>query len=186
MEKYQNAASGLKLMFIAQIGTIVCSVVSVIPIVGIIGSIGALVFLVLNLIGLFGAGKDIAGCKTAFMLSIVNLVLSLLGMIPVKILQTILGLAGYVVSFLIVYLVCTAVGEVMKELGAADIASTGGMVWKINLACYAALFVISILALIPFINIIAGLLGIVVAIVQLVALILYMIFLYKSSNKLAA
>lgn len=186
MEKYQNAASGLKLLFIAQIGTIICSVVSVIPVIGIIGSIGALVFLVLNLVGLFRAGQDIAGCKTAFTLSIVNLIISLLGLIPVSLLQTILGLAGYVVSFLIVYQVCTSVAEVMKEMGAEDTASTGGMVWKINLVCYAAMFVISILSLIPIINIIAALLSFVVAIVSLVPLILYMIFLNKSANKLAA
>lgn len=186
MEKYQNAASGLKLLFIAQIGAIACRVLSVIPVIGLVAGIGAIVFLVLNLMGLFRTGKDIEGCQKAFTLSIVSLILSILNLIPVAILRLLVGLASYVVSFLIVYLVCTSVGEVMKELGSEDVASTGGMVWKINLVCYAALIVISILSLIPIINIIAGLLGIVVTIVSLVALVLYMIFLYKSSQKLAA
>ena len=184
MEKYQNAASGLKLLFVAQVGAIVCQILSMIPIIGFIAAVGSIVFLVLNMVGMFRAGKDIAGCQKAFILSVVSLVLSILSIIPIV--GAVFSLAGYVVSFLIVYLVCTSVGEVMTELGGADIASTGGLVWKINLICYIALIVISVLSLIPFISNLANLLSIVVAIVSLVALVLYMIFIYKSSQKLAA
>lgn len=44
MQIYQNAASGLKNMFIAEVGVIICSVVAIIPFIGIIGVIGSLVF----------------------------------------------------------------------------------------------------------------------------------------------
>ncbi len=186
MEKYQNAASGLKMLFIAQIGAIVCTVLAIIPFVNILAGIGAIVFLVLNLVGMYRAGKDIEGCNKAFILSVVSLILSILKLIPVSILQLLINLASSVISFLIVYLVCTSVAEVMKEFGAEDIASTGNTVWKINLICYAAAIVISILSLIPLIKVIAGVLNIVVLIVELVAGVMYIMFLYKSSQKLSA
>jgi len=186
MEKYQNAASGLKMLFIAQIGVIICTVLAYIPVVNLLAGIGAIVFLVLNLMSLYRAGKDIEGCNKAFLLSVVSLILSILKLIPVSILQSLLSLAVSVISFLIVYLVCTSVAEVMKEFGAEDIASTGNTVWKINLICYAAAIVISILSLIPFINVIAGVFNIVVGIVNIVAMVMYIMFIYKSSQKLGA
>lgn len=189
MQKYENASSGLKMMFIAAIGAIICRVIAIIPIIGtIIGGIGGLVFLIMSLIGMYKAGTDIDGCKKAFMCNIINLVVSVLktflGKVPV--LGLILTLAGYVLTFLVVYLVCSSVGAVMKDMGHEDIASNGTLVYKINFVCYIATIVISILAVIPLVNIIAGLASIVVSIVILVAQILYMIFLYKSSNALAA
>lgn len=186
MEKYQNAASGLKMLFIAQIGAIICTVFAFIPLVNILAGIGAIVFLVLNLMSLYRAGKDIEGCSKAFILAVVSLVLSILKLIPVSILQLLISLASSVISFLIVYLVCTSVAEVMKELGSEDIASTGNTVWKINLICYAAALVISILSLIPFVKALVGVFNIVVVIVNIVAMVMYIMFIYKSSQKLSA
>lgn len=187
MKKYENAASGLKMMFIASIGAIVAGVVSVIPILGIIGSIAALVFAIMSLLGLNKAGRDIEGCKKAFMMTIgqiiLNVLTNFLGGVPVV--GLILNLASYVVSFLIVYFVCTSVAAVMREIGQDSIASTGETVYKINLVCYVVMIVAVILALIPALLIIAGIVSFVVGIAAIVAEILYMIFLYKSSNALA-
>ena len=186
MQKYENASSGLKMVFIGAIGAIICGVILIIPIIGTI--IGGLVFLILSLIGLYKAGMDIDGCKKAFMCNIINLVISVLktflGAVPV--LGLLLNLAGYVFSFLVVYLVCSSVAAVMRDMGHADIAANGELVYKINFVCYIATIVLSILAVIPLVNILAGLASIVVSIVILVAQILYMIFLYKSSNAMAA
>ena len=66
MQDLQNAGSGLKKMFIASIGAVVCTVLLIIPIVNILAMIGALVFAIISLVGLNEAGKDIEGCKTAF------------------------------------------------------------------------------------------------------------------------
>lgn len=187
MNKYQNAASGLKMMFIASIGAIICAVVAVIPLIGIIGGIGALVFGIMSLLGLNKAGRDIEGCKKAFMLTLIQIVLNVLstflGAVPVV--GLILSLATYVVSFLIVYFVCTSVAAVMREIGQDSIASTGETVYKINLVCYAVMIIAVILAMIPALLVIAGIVSIVVSIASVVAEILYMIFLYKSSNALA-
>ena len=75
MNNYPNVGAGLKKMFIAQIGIIVCTVLAIIPIINIIAGIGAIVFAVISIVGLYGAGKDIEGCKKAFIITIVNIVI---------------------------------------------------------------------------------------------------------------
>ena len=54
-----EAGQGLKKMFIAMIGSIV--------------------FMVISIVGLNQAGKEIEGCKTAFILTIVTLIVSIVG-----------------------------------------------------------------------------------------------------------
>lgn len=187
MGNYQNASGGLKKMYIAELGAIVCAVLSIIPLVNIIAAIAAIVFMVLSIVGLYCVGKDIPGCQKAFMVTIISLVVSVFKAIfKTGIMSAIFAIAGDVLSFLVVYLVCTSVAEVMVQLAAPDIADKGNSVWKINLVCYAVSAILSVLSIIPLINIIAAVLQVVVAIVQIVALVLYMIFLKKSSEKLAS
>jgi hypothetical protein len=189
MESYSNTGSGLKKMFIAEIGAIVCAVLLVIPVIRVIGGIGAIVFTIISILGLYGAGKDIEGCKKAFVLTIANLVVVVLvnsSLGDVAVIGTLLTIAADVLDFLIVYLVCTSVGEVLKNRGHEDIAGKGELVWKINLVCYAVGIVAVILEKIPVIYILVVVLSVIIAIAGLVAGILYMIFLYKSYNAFGA
>ena len=138
-------AGGMKKMFIAQVGAICCTVLMVIPVVSLIGAIGAIgviVFAVISLIGLWAAGQEVPGCKKAFILTLVNALCSVLTQVPAV--GKVFELAGDVLSFLIVYLVCTSLAEVLRGGGAADVASTGDKVWKINLVCYAAMLVLAV------------------------------------------
>lgn len=189
MGNYENTGSGLKKMFIAEVGAIACMVVMIIPIIGwIIGGIGAIVFAVISLVGLAAVGKDIEGCKQAFTLTIVNIVISILASAfsKVALLAVLFTIAEDVVNFLIVYQVCTSVGTVLKGKNYADIAEKGETVWKINLVCYAVSIVITILAKIPLLSILAGIVGVIVVIAQIVASVLYMIFLNKSYQAFGA
>lgn len=184
MQSYQNASAGLKKMFVAQIGTIICTIIMVIPIVGtIIGGIGAFVFAIYSIVGMNQAGQDIPDCKKALILTIVNIVVSILGNVPG--LGTLMSIVGDVVSFLIVFFVCSSVAKVLREIGAAEVAGKGELVWKINFVCDVASIVITILMLIPFINILAAVLSVALAIVAIVAGIIYLVFLYQSYNALA-
>lgn len=187
MGNLQNAGAGLKKMFIASVGAIICAVLVIIPVINILAGIGAIVFGVLSLVGLYGAGKDIEGCKTAFTLTIVNLVISIVGaLFGNGFLGTIFSVAGYVLSFLICYFVCTSVSTVMNQIGASDVAGKGELVWKINAVCYAILIVIAILSKIPVLSLIASVASVGVMIASLVASVFYMIFLNKSSKALGA
>ena len=188
MNQYPNAGKGLKRMFIAQVGAIVCTVLAVIPLVNLIGGIGALVFAVLSLVGLYGAGQEIAGCKTAFVLTIISIALSILSMFFAGsgVMTTLFSIADSILSFLVVYCVCNSVAEVMNWIGAGDVAAKGVTVWKVNLGCYIATIVIAILAFVPVLNVIAVIAGVVVLVVSVVAAILYMIFLNRSYQALGA
>lgn len=205
MNQYFNAAQGLKKMFIAQIGTIICTVCASIAAVGaavfalagslaltglfglltLAAGIGAIVFAIINLVGLNGAGKDIEGCKTAFTIAIISIIVSVCGSF-LKSIALLFTLAGLVLSFLITYYVCTSVSEVMATIGARDIADQGNNVWKIYLACNIIQAVIAILNLLPALKPITNIGTIANAIVSLIGLILYMIFLQKSSKALGA
>ena len=170
MGNYQNAGAGLKKMFIAEIGAIICTVLMIIPIINIFAAIALLVFGIISLVGLYGAGKDIAGCKTAFILTIVQLIVSFIsGLIKTGVLHTVFNVANYVFGLLIIYFVCTSVAEVMNQVGAADISNKGLTVWKINLVCYIILIV-----------------SIITSIVSIVADIIYMIFLNQAYKALGA
>lgn len=183
MQNLQEAKAGLKKVFIAQIGAIACVILALIPLVGLVAGLAAWVFIILNLLGLNQTGKDIEGCKTAFMLSIAYLVVSVLKtFLSTGILGTILAVASTVLNLAVIYFVCTSVSEVMTKNGAANIAQLGHIVWLINLICCAASVVITILALIPVLNVIAGIASILVVIANLVGLVLYIMFLYKSSE----
>ena len=111
MNQYQVAGDGLKKMFIAQVGSIVCTLIGLIPIIGKIAGIGSLVFLVISLVGLNQAGKQIAGCKKAFsiqigvliasiLLSVVGAVLTLLATFVGVLFIAVLGIAVSVLSFI--------------------------------------------------------------------------------------
>lgn len=187
MENYQNAGSGLKKMFIAEVGAIICAVLSIIPIINILAGIGLIVFAVISLVGLYSAGKDIEGCKTAFMITIVNVIFTVLGVFfKTGIFGAIISIVGDILGFLAVYYVCTSVSDVMTQIGASEVSEKGNTVWKINLVCYILMAVIAVLSLIPGINLVAGVVGVVISIVSIVADVLYMIFLSKSSQALEA
>lgn len=180
--QYNNAGSGLNKLFIAQIGTVVSSVLLLIPIVNLIALLAILGFLILSLVGLNEAGKDIAGCKTAFQLTAAELILNILsGILGSGILGTLISAASSVAGFLALYFVCSSVADVLRTRSHDDIASKGELVWKINLVCYAVEIVMSFLDHIPLLNVLAVPAGIIIPVVTIIAGILYIVFLYKSS-----
>ena len=188
MNQYYNAGAGLKKMFIGQVGAIVCTILAIIPFVGIIGGTGALVFAVVSLVGLYGAGKDIAGCRTAIFLQMLAFVLSVFSMFfagnwPMLVL---FNTADSILSFLIVYFVCNSVSDVMLAVGADDTAKKGRTVWRVNLLCYIATIVILLFSFVPIVNVIAAVASLAVMIVSVVAAIMFMLFLNKSYLDLGA
>lgn len=181
MGSYANAAKGMKLVFISQIGAIICTVFAIIPLIGVLGVIGSLAFSVLALYGLYLAGQDVEGCKKAMILTIVNAVVSVIGAFALK---SILAIVSEILSLAIVYLVCKSIGEALNNSGDSATAAFGEKTAKIYVVCYIFSIVLSIIGLIPLINIVAGILSIPVVIVQFVAGIMYIMFCYKSYNSL--
>lgn len=172
--KDMTVSKALKWVFIAGI----LSLLSFIPLVGVIL---ALIGFILNLVALHGASKLESGYHTAFVLTIVGVVVSVLALFSKGIFESIVSIVGTVVSLGILYFVITTTCKLLEAKGANGIAEKGVKVWKINLICTIAAVVLMLLAFVP---VLASVLAVVVAIVEIVATILYLIFLYKSYNAL--
>lgn len=174
----------MKKMFIAEIGAIACVVIALIPVIGtLVGGIGVIVFAIISLVGLYAVGQEVEACKKAFNLTIVNALLNVLTAIPVV--GVIISIVRTVISFLITYLVCTSLSEVLNNAGATDIANLGTKVWKISFVCAILGVIFSLIALIPLIGGLGDFLNFFVAIAELVAGVMYLIFLNKGANHLA-
>ncbi len=190
MSNYPNSGKGLKNMFIASVGTIVCTVLFVIPIVNIIAAVAAMVFTILSLVGLWTVGKDIAECKKAFWFTILSSVLSGIAngvsTSGTSVIGTLLSVAGSALSLAVTYYVCTSVASALRSFGAEEAAVSGEKAWKIVLWTTIVSIVASVLCLIPILNIIGAVLAIVAAIAAIVGLVFYMIFLNKAYKAFGA
>ena len=163
MYGYENAASGLKKMFTAQVGSIICVVLMMIPFIGVIGLIGV-----------------------AFTLTIVQMVVSVIGNLAgTGVFATVFSVVNDILALLVVRAVCLSVAEVMDQLNQRVVADKGRSVWKINLGCYVADIVLTILAVIPVLGTVLAVAGSVVTVIlSLVAGIMYIMFLSKSYQAL--
>lgn len=183
MEKYLDAGAGLKKMYIASAGSIVCLVLLLVPGINLLAAFATLVFGILSIFGLWQAGKDIEGCRTAFMLTIAKLVVNAIGNVSQSVmLALIITLAGYILDVLVVYLVCTSVSQVVERLDQNSVAEKGQLTWKIYLGCYVVVVVLAVLMVIPSMLGIAFVVSIAATILSIVAMVIYTIFLYQSSN----
>lgn len=193
MSNYPNSGKGLKNMFIASVGAIVCAVLLVIPLVNIVAAVAALIFTILSLIGLWTVGKDIAECKMAFWFTILSSVLSGIANVVndasatgTSIIGTLLSVAGSALSLAVTYYVCTSVASALRSFGAEEAAVSGDKAWKIVLWTTIASIVATILCLIPVLNIIGVLLAVIATIASVVGLVFYMIFLNKAYKAFGA
>lgn len=172
--KDMTVSKALKWIFIAEILTIL----AFIPVVG---AILALIGFILNLVALYGASKLDQGYHTAFVLTIVGIVVSVLNLFASGVFGSLVSIVSTVVSLGILYFVITTTCKHLEACGKDEIAKKGTKVWKINLICTIASVVLTLLAFVP---VLAVVLAIIIAIVNIVAAILYLVFLYKSYNAL--
>lgn len=187
MENLQNAGNGIKMMFIASVGAVICTVLGYIPGINFLAALAAIGFGIASLVGLYNAGKDISGCRTAFGLTIANMVVSIIkngvGDVVGSVIITIIGA---ILSVMTSYYVCTSIAETLEYMDVPVVARNGYTVWKINLACYIILICVVILILISGSASIALIGGVAVTILSLIASILYMVFLYQSYQEFGA
>lgn len=183
MGTYSHAANGLKKVFMAEIIAIIAAVLSAIPFLGIVGMIGSVVCLCLTVMGLNEASMDDEGFRTALILSVVNIIVSLFTSGDGTF-SSIMSIVSSVLSLASLYYVCHSSAKLLRYVGEDSIASDGDTVWNINLICTIAAVICGILSIIPLINILAAIASVVIVIVELIASIMYMIFLNNCSKAL--
>lgn len=185
---YYEAGLGLKKMYIGTLVALICTCLMFIPIVGGIAAIATVVCSIIVIVGLYQAAQKIEGCNNAFVLSIINIIMQICA-IPFAnsgaIFSAFFNIVQAVISILIIYWVCTAVGKVLEERGQAEIAKVGKVTWILSAIMNVAGIVISILNLGPVLAVIASPFATVVLIGKLTAEIVYIVFLNKSAHALA-
>lgn len=195
MSNYPKAGKGLKNMFIAIVGAIICQALLVIPFpfVNSIAMIAAMVFTILNLMGLWTVGEDIAECKKAFWFTILSWVVNSiantannLSATGISVIGTLFSIAGSALSLAVTYYVCISAASVLRSFGAEEAAASGDSAWRIALWTTIASIVASVLCLIPILNIIGALLAVIAKIAALVGMVFYMIFLNKAYKAFGA
>lgn len=187
MSNYLNAGAGLRKMYVAAIGVLVCGALAAFPVVGFLFAIGALVFAVLDFVGYYEAGKDIKGCQVAFILRIVAIVMNVFSGIVEAFggtsLNVVYSLGNTLLAVLPVCLVFTSVSKVQRENGIQDMAKKGIRAMWIYLACYVLIGIGEIVSLISFLNMSIGMILLTMLIVlafSIVALVVQLKY-YKQS-----
>lgn len=129
MSDYQNAGVGLRKMYVATIGIVVCMLFSFVPLVGILFEIGSIVFGVMSLIGCYYAGKDIVACKIAFVLQIASVLFGVVGVLNIapELVAALCSLADEVCGTIAVCLVYISVSKVLRKNGAHETARQGNV-----------------------------------------------------------
>lgn len=185
-QNYTPAGNGMKQMFLAQIIGIISIFILFIPILGwIVGMVGALAGGILSLIGLNTAAQAHPNFRNAFNATIANLVVSILNnFLKEGFLGAVLSMVSSVLSFLVIYFVCTGASELLSSKGDVSQADRGQLIWKLCLGCTAVAVVGGILAVVPIVGALGAIATVVAGIVQLVAQILFIIFLYAGSQSL--
>lgn len=179
---YHHAAEGLRLMFIGQILMLVGLALVWVP---LLGSLLAIAGMVVEMVGLYKAGNDDQGYRTALIFVAVALVVDLVaGFLGEGILNSILSLVTEVLSLMVVVQVCTTTSLLLHSVGNEKLGQRGGTVMKLYVVCTAVSIVCGVLGVIPIVNILAGLVTAVAAIAQVVGYVLYLTFLYGSSKAL--
>lgn len=172
MNDYTTAGRGLNKMFYGQI-------LCILGFLPLVGWIAAIVGLILFLVGLNEAGRADAGYRTAFLVTIANLVVSLLSGV-----LGILSIVSDILAIAAVYLVCITTANLLFSKGDPATAGRGLFVWKLYAACMVVEIICAALALIPLINLLAWVVLVITAIMSLVGGILYLMFLYRASKSL--
>ena len=188
MIRFPNAAKGLKMMFTAEIISIVGAVLSCIPFINIVGIIIGLVGLVLTLLGLLSAKIDESGFDQAFVFTVVNIGIGVVEIFirDVAIISSLFSLASTVISYLIIYKVLTSTSYLLRNVGDNATANDGDTIWGLIKICLILSVVVGVISLIPLLGAIIGVIGALVElIIELVADIKYLIFLNKSGNRLS-
>lgn len=199
MMNYPSAASGLKMMLIAQILNIVGSVVIVLGLILTVVTIGILFFIpllgsllvfaggIVGLMGLFKASADDEGYRGALVFAGINVVVSALsGTLGENssILHTLLLIVSSILTFLVVNTVCQTTGNLLHSMGKDDLAERGGTVSKLYLICTAVTVVCTLVGAIPVLGVLAGVVSFGSSIVSLVGYVLYLGFLYSGGRAL--
>jgi len=196
---YPSAAGGLKIMFLAQILTIVSAVIIVVGAVlsavtfgllAILVVLGSLVLMaagILEIWGLYKASADDEGYRGALLFAVVSVVLGIVVNLIAKdgsILKSLASIVQTVLGFLVVNAVCQTTSNLLHSMGKEALAERGNTVSKLYFICTVISVVCTLVGAIPIENILANLAGFVGGVITIVGYVLYLGFLSSGGTAL--
>ena len=182
MDRYPNAAAGLRLMFVGQLLMIAGVALIWVPLVGSLLTIGGIAA---EGIGIYKAGIDDENYRGALVFVALALVVDLIaGFVSRGLFGSLLDVAGNVLNLLVVFTVCNTTSNLLHSIGNEALSDRGGTVVKIYTGCTVISIVCGVLSIVPIINIAVALVSIVSAIVLVIGYVMYLFFLNDSSRSL--
>lgn len=171
------AGKGLYFLFIGEIA----SLLFFIPLIGTVaGAAGALI----SLYGFYILSRVSGEYHTAFVLTVVNIVLRIIsGFTPDGIFQSGLLIICELLGLGVVYFVCNATAQFLTGTE-PKLTARSQLIWKLYAMCTVVSVFCSLLSVIPVLNILSFAVSAVISAVQLIAGILYLTFLWSSQNAL--
>ena len=184
MSNYPNAGEGLRKIYLAAIGSIVCSFIMIVPMVEFVDAIGVIVCSVITLIGFYQAGKDIEGCKAAFILQIIALIVNILDTFTS--LPPFVGVVAEILPVVAICLMCWSVSNVLKDIGADRIAKQGMVAMFTYIGCSVLTIVLEMCILIIIAYDGLGLYLLLTLVIAIVELFFYLRFLKNAAEQFGA
>lgn len=139
MENLSNVQVGINGAYRGLRGAYICLALMLVSSLRIYAALGIWFLLIWYFVGLHRMGKDVAGCRKAFILSMVNIVLTIISLIPFKLISVPASLVRCGIEFWAVYLVCTSMSEVTDRIGASEVRRKGVTAWHVNAVCWGVL-----------------------------------------------
>lgn len=186
MENLSNVKAGINGAYRGLRGAYICLALMLVSSLRTYAALGILFLIVWHYAGLHRMGKDIAGCRKAFILSIVSIILAFLSVIPIPLICMPASLVRCGIEFWIVYLVCTSMSEVTDHIGAVEIRREGVTAWHVNAVCCCVMCGVMVLDWVLYmcridIQILAVLAGILLTVL---AKVFFMLFLKSCDQAL--
>lgn len=186
-KEYALAGKGLWFLFLAEILGLASKVVRVIPLLGwIVYPILLVVAFALQFIGPYTARSTHPGFQNAFYMALIGVLVGVLSAFVREgsVMVTIISLAALVVSFLVIYFVCTAAGTLLAAKGDVLQADRANFIWKLYAACTLVDIAATLVMGVPVLGVLAKLASYVSMVVSTVAAIMMILFLYTASQSL--
>lgn len=188
-ERFALAGKGLWCLFLAAILNLIGGVVELVPLLGgVVAGVLSVAAFLLDLYGPWCAREVHPRFLHAFYAAVAGTIINVLGwFVPEDgIPALIVSVVGIAVQLLLVYCICSASADLLREKGDVALAQRADLIWKLVAGCAAVELVSLLLVWIPVINLLAALASLVAAIVLLVAYVLQVIFYYQAATSLKA
>lgn len=140
---------------------------------------------VMTLVGLYGLRPLEPEYRTAFLLSIINVVLGLIGDNLGENISSVVDVARNVLSLVVIWLIIQATQRLMSQIAREDLVELGGQVWKITLACTVLEVVMAMLAFTE-VFFLAGIALVVVLVAGIAVQCVFLSYLNKAAQALGS